>query len=135
MRKLDIAWLSGWLEGEGYFGTGVGTPVFVVNSTDRDVVERAATLIGHCKVVPIKMQQPHWKQQYRIQLYGAKAAFVMETVKPFMGQRRRAAIDAALNYFYGKEERKRLRKISVLKRKDKEYAVARAGDGTFVRFG
>lgn len=52
MTEIETAWLAGLLEGEGYFGTinswvsgrCYRYPRIGVNMTDRDVIDRVATL-------------------------------------------------------------------------------------------
>ena len=52
MELRDLYWLAGWLEGEGSFTFNTGTKPYISNSprissvsTDRDVVNRAATMM------------------------------------------------------------------------------------------
>ena len=42
---LDLAWLGGLLEGEGSFMLRNGSPVIALQTTDRDVLHRAASLM------------------------------------------------------------------------------------------
>ena len=46
IRNVDIAWLAELLEGEGSFVMSERSIAIVVKMTDRDVVERAAALLG-----------------------------------------------------------------------------------------
>ena len=105
MTETEIAWLAGWLEGEGCFSMGGSTPKIHVVNTDLDVVEKASRLMNG-KVVKCKMTNPKLKQQYRIVIYGIKAVIIMKEILPFMGQRRIEAIEKALDYFNGKAERR-----------------------------
>ena len=135
MTETEIAWLSGWLEGEGYFGIGAGTPALIVNSTDLDVIQKATKLIAVGKLVQSpKPQKPHWKQQYRIQLYGENAATIMRLIRPYMGQRRGEAIDTALQLYAEIEARRKDRISATLIRKNKNFSVVRDGHGKFISF-
>lgn len=97
-----IAWLAGFLEGEGCFGFCNGTVSkkskviarygirIDVSSTDLDVVTHAASLLGTA-VHRRKQQQPHHKIQWRTQLVDRdKAAAWLMTLYPLMGSRRQA---------------------------------------------
>jgi hypothetical protein len=102
----EVAWLAGLLEGEGYFGvirSHVGGKVYVyprigVTMTDRDVVQRAVTIMGAGKVHPVKPYGASRKPQYRLHISGRRAAEWMGCLRPWMGERRREQIDAALNH-------------------------------------
>jgi hypothetical protein len=97
MTEIETAWLAGLFEGEGTFvsanngkrsrGIDNGCRV-ALYMTDKDVVERAAKLIG----VEVRTSQPKRpltaKLVYRIQFFGNKAVAVMEAILPFMGERR-----------------------------------------------
>ena len=96
LSAVDLAWLAGLLEGEVWFGVqhnNSGTSMTQrVNlaMTDRDVVERAAGLMGG-KIETCR--RPPFKNIYRIQLSGANARSVMRVVRPLMGRRRSSRID------------------------------------------
>lgn len=104
----SVAWLAGLLEGEGCFTlihngyrqTGLAYPRIQLNMTDRDVVRRAADLLG---VKKISVTQPvpglgnFRKEQYRIGLVGSRALDWMLKIFPHMGVRRRRDIEAILS--------------------------------------
>jgi hypothetical protein len=103
----QIEWLAGLLEGEGCFSKvgyrvreGLGTVAIFVNMTDRDVIEKAAALLGS-KVVTFP-RPPGYKPQWRTLLYGDRAAGWMMTLLPLMGKRRRARITALLAHWQGR---------------------------------
>ena len=105
MTETEIAWLAGWLEGEGCFSlTSGSSPTITVAVTDKDVIERAAKLVGG-KASPIKKYKGHVKQVYRIGLHGQKAIDVMTAILPHMGERRGTKISEILNYYKGKPDR------------------------------
>ncbi len=56
IRNVDIAWLAGLVEGEGSFHMSTRSIAIILTMTDRDVVERAATLLNG-RVY--KLAQPH----------------------------------------------------------------------------
>jgi hypothetical protein len=105
-NRDDLLWLSGLLEGEGYFGCcadqdrkGVHRLSVELSMTDRDVVERVAHLFGstlyRCN------PRPHQnKVVYRASIHGGvKAAKFMLALMPFLGQRRKQRIEKILRYF------------------------------------
>ena len=96
----SIAWLSGLLEGEGSFCiTKSNSPTITVQMNDKDVVERAATLLGGRVYGPYRhkrgkqLDTPH----YRAQVHGAPAIGWMLTIFSFLGSRRRAKIRDIVN--------------------------------------
>lgn len=98
IATADIAWLAGLLEGEGSFVSRKenGDPRIMLDMTDRDVIDRAAALLG---VNHIGVRNPglrHHKHVYIIRLSGDKAAAWMMTLYSYMGQRRRHDMKAVL---------------------------------------
>lgn len=102
MENKDLCWFAGWMEGEGSFCPTPpslrNSPQIVGASTDKDVIERIATLLGVACMTekPRKDGDPKWKTVYRFCLRGRKAIELMKTLQPLMSIRRRAQIDKAL---------------------------------------
>lgn len=103
MLAKDLYWLAGLLEGEGCFREGhkgVGFPRLKVNMTDRDVVARAAELLGtklhgpHARVCPSGKPA---QSQYIAEVTGDAAAGWMMTLYSLLGLRRRAKIREVLS--------------------------------------
>lgn len=97
----ETAWLAGLLEGEGSFMVyrrSNRRPALIVKvkMTDKDVVERAAVLMGGNKVTPEKDKRENNSDCWVARSHGQKAAVVMKAVRPYMGQRRGAKIDELL---------------------------------------
>lgn len=100
----DVHWLAGLLEGEATFGMwqrhhrsargrGHSRSAFLsLKMTDRDVVERAASLMQCCSVYTDKKQQPHHKTAYSTRSHGIKAIGWMMTLYGLVGNRRQARI-------------------------------------------
>jgi hypothetical protein len=98
IRSVDIAWLTGLLEGEGSFRMSGRSIAIVVNMIDRDVIERAATLTGgHVYDLPVPAHKPRWNAQWRAQVKGPAAAGWMMTMYAWLGARRRLQIRHALS--------------------------------------
>lgn len=97
--ELALHWLAGLLEGEGTFADARGYPELSVTMCDRDVLERAASILGIVTVLPRSIEQVAtrgWSPQFKIGLCGSRAATWMRTLRPLMGERRRGQIDRAL---------------------------------------
>lgn len=95
IRSVDIAWLTGLLEGEGIFGVSERSILIAVNMTDRDIIERAATSMGgHIYDLPIPARH---KPQWRAQVKGPRAAGWMMTMYAWLGARRREQVQRALS--------------------------------------
>ena len=93
MRDMkEIAWLAGLLEGEGCFREHKHSPGITLNSTDRDVVEHAADILGIPRPTKSWIQRPNRKPMWCVALHGAHAIAWMMTLYTFMGERRRARI-------------------------------------------
>lgn len=93
--KFDVVWLAGLLEGEGTFDLHRGKyPRVRLAMTDRDIVGRAATLMG-CRV-RLSMKPAPYAATWHAEIQGAKASEVMRAVLPYMGSRRSGKIAAIL---------------------------------------
>ena len=104
LSSINIAWLAGLLEGEGsfYASKRSTTPVIFLGMTDRDVVARAHALLGAAATVSTIHQHKRLahhgarKPMYRFEINGGAAASWMMTLYPFLGERRRARVQALL---------------------------------------
>jgi len=98
VTRDDLLWLAGLLEGEGTFDAHKRKyPRIRVGMTDRDVVGRAATLMGTRVRLSLKAfpQKPTWHAE----MQGPRAADLMEALLPYMGARRSAAIAQVLGNY------------------------------------
>ena len=98
-EACDRAWLAGLLEGEGSFLANCegrsSYPVIKVEMCEQDVVERVADLLNTRLWVEAARTE-RWRPTYVAQIAGHHAAGWMGALRPYMGLRRTAAIDAAL---------------------------------------
>lgn len=98
--REDIAWLAGYLEGEGSFMYHAGRNVLEVKiaSTDEDALIRAGTIMGKMPTGPYGpyADKPHWKPQWNLTVTNATAYAVMMAVFPFMMERRKTQIEQAV---------------------------------------
>lgn len=99
--ECDLAWVAGLLEGEGHFGiarpqNGLAYPLIQLKMCDEDVVRRAASLLRAPTPRRALPREIRWKTTFDAKVVGAPAAEWMRRLRPLMGARRGAAIDAAL---------------------------------------
>lgn len=100
MNTKDIYWLAGLLEGEGCFGLSGskgGSARISLNMTDKDIVERAASLLG--AEVKVVKRYPNRKQVYRIEIFSSKAVAWMMTLYSLMGVRRKETIEKSISFW------------------------------------
>lgn len=99
LKTGDVQWLSGLLEGEGYFGAvGKGRAVTIsVSTTDRDVAEKARVILGFPSLHVVQPRGVSKKTAYVTRSAGFRAAGWMMTLYSLMGQRRQEAIRTALS--------------------------------------
>lgn len=107
MKSDDLAWIAGFLEGEGYFLTETSERGYIrvligVTSTDLDVLEKLQHLVPEGSIcgpyTPAATSfgsKPHWK--WRL---GARGLVVelSEQLRPLMGERRQGQIDVLLEH-------------------------------------
>ena len=92
MRKKDLYWLAGLLEGDGSFYFQA-TPSIKLSMTDRDVVKKAALIMGASLLGPyIDKRTNTRKPMWMANLCGPKALSLLEKLLPHMGERRTARI-------------------------------------------
>lgn len=93
----DLIWLAGLLEGEGSFDLHKGKyPRIRVGMTDRDVVGRAATLLG--AQVRTTLRPKPLSATFHAEVSGARAAEAMAQLLPHMGARRSSKIATVLGH-------------------------------------
>jgi LAGLIDADG DNA endonuclease family protein len=90
----SVAWLAGLIEGEGWIGAGSSGHArrvrLSVAMTDRDVIERAADLLGAERIRTKTAHRAHWADVYEAEVRGEKALPVLRTILPLLGERRSA---------------------------------------------
>jgi hypothetical protein len=97
--QADLHWLAGLLEGEGTFLAGPPSaprsPAVQVAMVDRDIVERAGSLL-RAGVGVHPSRREGWKTTYSVRVRGARAVLWMKRLRPLMGSRRQEQIDRAI---------------------------------------
>lgn len=109
MTSGDAAWLSGILEGEGWFGERRGEgrsprPIIALKMCDRDIVERVAKLFGG-KAVTLTRREIG-RNQFTTRAQGEDAISIMQQILPWMGERRSETIEILLDMHEGTQLRK-----------------------------
>ena len=100
-----LSWVAGLLEGEGTFTLTCDSqsrcyPVVSLEMCDAAVVFRAARILGAPAVSMREPERQEWRPTYEAKVGGKHAADWMRTLRSVMGERRRAAIDAALAEYH-----------------------------------
>jgi len=102
--KRALWWLSGLLEGEGTFSVtrsnGRTYPILEIKMCAREIVARAGEMLDAPSIARREPDQIHWRPTYGARIVGRPAAEWMRRLRPFMGIRRTAAIDAALAAYH-----------------------------------
>ena len=92
IKTIDIAWLGGLLEGEGYFGLNNGKyPIITLNMTDEDTVVKAAVMMG------VKVN--HYRNYWTTNACGARAIGWMIALYPFLGKRRKEKVAKVIRFW------------------------------------
>jgi hypothetical protein len=129
IKDADLYWLAGLLEGEGSFLAGPPSsprsPAVQVSMVDRDIVERAAALLG-VAVTVVPSRRDGWRTAYGARVRGSRAVLWMRRLHPLMGARRRAQIERAVAS-HGPDPRRRLDDASAVE------ALAHLANGESVR--
>ncbi len=108
MLESDIYWLAGLLEGEGSFiappPSEPNKPRISIAMTDKDIIKRVANLFGLSYIYESKdKRSSKWKPYFQVVFKGKRAAVLMRSLQPLMGERRRQQIDEALKDFVPRE--------------------------------
>lgn len=96
-NESDVIWLAGLLEGEGTFDLHRGRyPRVRIGMVDRDVIGRAATLMG--VAVTTRFHSAPYQASFHAEATGEKAEQIMAAVFPYMGARRSGRIATVLGH-------------------------------------
>jgi|SRR5450755_242947 hypothetical protein len=107
MKSDELAWIAGFLEGEGYFFRQTSKRGYIrvgigATSTDLDVLEHLRSLVPHSRIQgpykpapPSYGSKPFWKWVLQTRPLVVEMA---EQLRPLMGERRRGQVDALLGH-------------------------------------
>lgn len=97
LQMRDVYWLAGLLEGDGSFGIKTdGQPRIQLRMLDKDVVCRAASVLGVSYVAELQPQLVNRQVQYDCCATGKRAAAWMMTLYSLLGKRRQSQVRFAL---------------------------------------
>jgi len=102
MKKNDLYWLAGFLDGEGSFMKGPPSknnlPIIVCEITDEDTAKNVGRLFV-TKPIKTKLRNIKWKQSWRVVVRGRRAVSIMKELYPLMSNRRKEQIKIAINSY------------------------------------
>lgn len=93
LTSQNLNWISGLVEGEGYFGYDK-SPVIKVEMTDKDVVEKLAAYWKSS--IFFSNYNIKYKPKYVTSIHGKNAIGWMLTLYSLLGDRRRSKIEDVL---------------------------------------
>ena len=105
LSDLDLAWLAGFIEGDGWIGVtraktpgGRDRPRLKVTGTDLETIERVARYWNRRVhgYYPSRERLGR-KMYYEVNLCGEAALHFLTRIKPLMSSRRREQIEKALS--------------------------------------
>jgi len=105
VSDLDLAWLAGFIEGDGWIGVTkrrnsnrIDTARIKITTTDSDIAEKIATLWGR-KVHAYEHGpgRPGIKTYYEVWVCGEAAIRFLVKIRPLLCSRRREQIDEVFN--------------------------------------
>ena len=111
LTDLEIAWLAGFMEGEGYFAiTTQGYPKIQCASTDEDTLWKLYELLG-VGTLNVHNEAGYRSQNrracYILDVVGSQAVPVMEAILPYMCSRRADKIRGIIERERGRVYKKR----------------------------
>jgi hypothetical protein len=95
--EKEIIWTAGLLEGEGSFRnkTHGHVPIVECEMTDKDVIEKLQEIWGG-KIYFYPARKSHYKDTWTWHISGEDAAQIMNTILPFMFERRSSKMQTVL---------------------------------------
>ncbi len=101
MKKTDLHWLAGIIEGEGCFSNSLGSgsikPRIQVQSADLDVLEKLKLIYDAPIGGPFKTRAKHHSPMYCWNVNGERARELIGIIRPLMSKRRQGQIDHSLS--------------------------------------
>lgn len=97
-RDVEIAWAAGLFEGEGSFRKAKTSVVATVTSTDFDVLEKFAEIVGVGRLWGPRQREAHLKPIWDWIASGDDAIAVVEAFAPHLGRRRTEQVRAVMEW-------------------------------------
>lgn len=126
LPEIDIAWIAGFLEGEGcFFIAPTGSPGIKVLSTDRDVLVKYGAFVRRDVRGPYRDRRTLRngnapKARWEVNLYGRPAITLMKRLRPYMGTRRLAKIELVIATADGRALKLYVRHMKATCHKDRQ---------------
>lgn len=101
-KNCEVAWAAGLFEGEGHVTANHKAPrgrprvVATLSTCDKDVMDRFVAVVGVGSVRVVEPKESHHRRAWTWQITGKAAKPVLEMLRPWMGARRREAVDRGL---------------------------------------
>ncbi len=89
IKSIEVAWLAGLLEGDGYFGQTKECPIIKIEMTSKDTIIRVANLVGS--------NIWHRKNIWGTAICGARSVALMMTLYTLLGKRRKNTVLGIIN--------------------------------------
>ena len=95
MSYVQLGWIAGFIEGDGYCFFQKTTPGISIRQCNRQSLEQVMALIGG-RIYPMKMSALGRKPIFEWRLWGARALGVMMTIYPVMSVEKQGQIRAII---------------------------------------
>lgn len=97
MTEVEIAWLAGLFEGEGYVTINARTLSMGITMTDLDVLQKVQQVTGCGSLLPRRVYSEKHTQTHSWRVSNLpQAQEIARAIYPHMGARRRAKLDEVL---------------------------------------
>lgn len=107
MTPTDIAYLAGYFDGEGCITVKYGLRMLVTATYPAGCLKLQHHFGGVVTVKKTSDAKPHHKKQYQWTVYGPRARHALETLQPFLLEKKRQCRDALLWYAADPSDRSR----------------------------
>lgn len=102
IRNTEVAWAAGLFEGEGHVTANYNAPrgrprvVVTLSICDKDVFDRFVAIVGVGSVRLERLLPSQHRDRWVWQITGKSAKPILEMLLPWMGKRRREAVERGL---------------------------------------
>jgi len=99
MRKVDLAWAAGFVDGEGYVGMHGRSIALIIGQKHIEPLNHFVDIfsIGKVKRIPTKYKgEP--VIYHRIDYHGESAIFILKLIMPYMVEKKGVAIEVLKSY-------------------------------------
>lgn len=93
MKKVDIAWVAGFVDGEGCIHYLKNCPTLTVTQAEIEPLSRMRQIFKVGRIYCQKSKIKNHSDIYRYRVYGANALYVLSLLLPYLTVKRRQAIE------------------------------------------